>query len=128
MKMYSVSQEEFDKLVSASLDELPEKYISKLNNVVIVTEDEPTPEQRAKLHLHQGQTLFGLYEGIPMTQRNNNYSFVLPDKITIFKRPIEWQSHDGESLKAQVKHTLWHEIAHFFGLDHDRIYKLDGTH
>lgn len=125
--MFSVSQKEFEDLISQSLDELPRQYIERLNNVAIVTDDEPSQEQRQRLHLHNGQTLYGLYEGIPMTQRGGNYSLVLPDKITLFKHPIEMSAHNHTDLKAQIKHTLWHEIAHFFGLDHDRIYKLDGT-
>lgn len=125
--MFKVSDSEFEELVSKSLDELPKKYISRLDNVAIVVEDEPTHDQLQKLHLHHGQTLFGLYEGIPLTKRGSNYSLVLPDKITIFKLPIEASVHDHHQLKEQIKHTLWHEIAHFFGLDHDRIHKLDGT-
>ncbi len=114
-------------MINQALDELPKEYVERLNNVAIVTEDEPTEEQRQKLHLHFGQTLFGLYEGIPLTQRGNNYSLVLPDKIILFKKPLESTSRNKTELKANIKHTLWHEIAHFFGLDHDRIYRLDGT-
>lgn len=126
--MFSVSQMEFEEIINQSLDELPEQYIKRLNNVAIITADQPSQEQRRRLHLHNGQTLYGLYEGIPMTQRGSNYNLVLPDKITIFKLPIEASAHNHAQLKRQVKHTLWHEIAHFFGLDHDRIYKLDGSH
>ena len=125
--MFKVTHGEFEELVNQALDSLPKKYISRLNNVVIVAEDNPTPQQRRKLHLHNGQLLFGLYEGIPMTRRGNNYSFVLPDKITIFKEPLEHIAHNYEHLKEEVRHTLWHEIAHFFGLGHDAIYKRDGT-
>jgi predicted Zn-dependent protease with MMP-like domain len=125
--MYRVSDNKFEELMSTALDELPYKYVSRLNNVVIVMEYEPTNEQLQKLHLHDGVTLFGLYEGIPMTQRGSGYTLVLPDKITLFKIPIEDSVTTMLSLKKQIKHTLWHEIAHFFGLDHARIHKLDGT-
>ena len=125
--MTHISEQEFEELVSQALDSLPEKYVSRINNVAIVTENNPSPEQRQKLHLHNGNLLFGLYEGIPLTQRGNNYTFVVPDKITIFKDPIESVSHNHEDLKERVRHTLWHEIAHFFGLGHDAIYKRDGT-
>ncbi|MCA9342684.1 metallopeptidase family protein [Candidatus Saccharibacteria bacterium] len=126
--MFRVSQSEFEELVNKAIDALPKKYLARLNNVVIVTEDEPTPEQRIKLHLHNGQTLYGLYEGIPMTQRGTNYNMVLPDKITIFKLPIEYGANNYTELQEQVRHTLWHEVAHFFGLNHDAIYQRDGTH
>src|SRR5690606_29503089 len=105
--------------------ELPEEYTSRLNNVLITYEDQPSAEQRVKLQLRGNESLFGLYEGIPLTKRGGGYNMVLPDKITIFKLPMLYASHDEESLKAQVKHTLWHEIAHYFGLDHDRIHEIE---
>ena len=123
--MVEVSDETFSKLVGDVLDELPKKYTDNMNNVVIVYEDEPTPIQREKLKLHCNESLFGLYEGIPLTARGGGYNLVIPDKITIFKNPILMVSSDVESLKAQIKHTLWHEIAHHFGLNHDRIHELE---
>lgn len=125
--MLEISQAAFEKIVGEAIDALPAKYAKKLNNVAFVVEDEPTAEQRAKLHLVDGQILFGLYEGIPQTARTNNYSLVLPDKITIFKNPIMATSPSLEALREQVRYTVWHEVAHHFGLGHDQIYKLDGT-
>lgn len=125
--MYSVTNKEFESFVNQALDSLPKKYIRRLNNVAIIVEDNPSPEQRKRLHLHNNQTLFGLYQGIPLTKRGTNYNLVLPDIITIFKNPLEASVNNLEELKESIRHTLWHEIAHFFGLDHDRIYKLDGT-
>ena len=123
--MISVSDEQFNDMIAQSLDELPEEYTSKLNNVLITYEDDPSLEQRTKLNLRCNETLFGLYEGIPLTARGNNYNMVLPDKITIFKNPILQVSYDLDTLKSQVKHTLWHEIAHYFGLDHNRIHEIE---
>jgi predicted Zn-dependent protease with MMP-like domain len=120
-----MNDEEFEKVVGKALDSLPEKYTSKLDNVAIVVADEPTEEQRVKLKLHCNQTLFGLYEGIPKVQRGNNYNLVLPDKITIFKLPILRVAPDEKRLFEQVRHTLWHEIAHHFGLAHAQIHKLE---
>jgi len=125
--MFRVSDKEFEDLINQSLDELPKKYVSRLNNIAIVTQDTPTEEQRKQLHLHNNQTLYGLYEGIPLTQRGSGYNLVVPDKITIFKEPIEADVNSFSQLKQQIKHTLWHEMAHFFGLGHSRIHKLDGT-
>lgn len=123
--MLEITDEQFAAMIGRAMDELPEKYITGLKNVLVTYEDDPSPEQREKLKLSCHQTLFGLYEGIPLTQRNNNYSFVLPDKITIFKNPIQQTSTNESELKAQVKHTLWHEIAHYYGLDHDRIHAIE---
>jgi predicted Zn-dependent protease with MMP-like domain len=121
-----ISDQQFSDIISVAMDELPQQYITRLDNVAITYEDEPTPEQIKRLKLHCDQTLFGLYEGIPLTKRGNNYNLVTPDKITIFKNPIMHASHgDLSSLKSQVKHTLWHEIAHYYGLDHDRIHQIE---
>ncbi len=125
--MFTVDQQKFEELINSALDSLPKKYIKRINNVAIITADNPTTQQRAKLHLHNGQTLFGLYEGIPLTHRGAGYNLVLPDIITIFKLPIEHSVNSLDELSEAIKHTLWHEIAHYFGLNHDRIYKLDGT-
>lgn len=121
-----ITDEQFDKIISEQMDKLPQKYVEGLNNVAILYEDEPSPEQRAKLKLRCNETLLGLYEGIPMTKRTAGYNLVLPDKITLFKKPLLAKSRSLEEFKEEVRHTLWHEIAHFYGLDHDRIHKLDG--
>lgn len=123
--MIDITDEQFEALINESMDELPQEYIKRLNNVAVTYDDEPSPEQREKLKLSCHQSLYGLYEGIPLTRRNGNYSMVLPDKITIFKLPMLHTSTSMAELKQQVKHTLWHEIAHYYGLDHDRIHALE---
>ncbi len=123
--MIDISDEQFDQTISEVMDELPEEYIKRLNNVAIVYADEPTPAEREQLKLRCDQTLLGLYQGIPLTQRGAGYNLVLPDKITLFKGPLLRQSNNLVDFRANVKHTLWHEIAHFFGLDHDRIHRLE---
>lgn len=120
-----ISDEQFEELINQAMDELPQEYIERLDNVAVTYEDEPSPAQREQLKLKCHQSLFGLYEGIPLTKRGNGYNLVLPDKITIFKKPILSYVHDAKELKHQVKHTLWHEIAHYFGLDHDRIHGIE---
>jgi predicted Zn-dependent protease with MMP-like domain len=123
--MLSVSDETFEKLIGEAMDSLPEKYVAGLDNVLVTYEDEPTPEQREELKLHCNQTLFGLYQGIPRTKRGIGYNMVLPDKITIFKHPMLQAVETLQQLKEQIRHTLWHEIAHHYGLDHDRIHALE---
>ena len=119
-----ISDEQFEQLVAQAIDDLA-KQMNEAKNVGIVIADDPTPEQRTRLHLVNGQTLWGLYEGIPLTQRRNNYSGALPDKITIFKNPLAWSTQTEAELQERVRHTLWHELAHHFGLDHDRIRELE---
>ena len=123
--MIDIKTEEFESMIGAGIDTIPEKYYKNLQNVVFVGADEPTPEQRNSLKLHCNQTLFGLYEGIPLTKRNSNYNLVLPDKITIFRLPIAHISNNSTEALQHVKKTVWHEVAHFFGLDHDRIHRLE---
>lgn len=122
------SDDEFSALIGKALDELPEKYVSRLQNVLITYADKPDSNQREKLKLRSNQSLFGLYEGIPLTQRGNGFSGQLPDKITLFKLPLFlYATGDESKFQAQIKHTLWHEIAHYFGLDHDRIHELEAN-
>jgi predicted Zn-dependent protease with MMP-like domain len=116
--MQTISDEQFDQIITRAMDELPQQYIRGLDNVAIVYADDPTPEQKEKMHLDNNHLLLGLYEGIPMTKRGAGYTFVLPDKITLFKNQILAVSHDYSSLFEQTKRTLWHEIAHFYGLSH----------
>jgi predicted Zn-dependent protease with MMP-like domain len=123
--MVEISDKDFEQIVADAMDAIPERYAKHMNYVGITWEEEPTPAQREKLRLRCDQTLYGLYEGIPLTQRNSAYNLVLPDKITIFKRPLQWGSRDPKDLKDNVAHTLWHEVGHHFGLDHDRIHELE---
>lgn len=120
-----ISDQQFEKLIARAMDEMPERYMRNLNNVAITYEDEPNPQQREELRLRGNQTLFGLYQGVPLPKRGAGYNLVLPDKITIFKLPILHSTHDEESFYQQIKHTLWHEIAHFYGLDHDKIEEIE---
>lgn len=122
--MIEVSDEEFQRLIDEALGELPGEHVKNIENVAILYEDEPTPEQREKLQLREHQSLLGLYEGTPLPQRQG-MTRIYPDKITLFKKPLSWQAGSLPALKEQIKHTLWHEIAHYYGLDHDRINELE---
>jgi predicted Zn-dependent protease with MMP-like domain len=112
----------FERLVVRALRRLPLDVREMLNNVEIVIEDEPTAEQ---LGDHEdGDELFGLYEGTPLTARGSDYSLVLPDKITIFRRPIERACHTPEEMTNEIRITVIHELAHHFGIEEDRIAEL----
>lgn len=114
-----MSDEEFEKLVGEALDSLPKEFADKLNNVGVTFESWPSPYQLAKLRLNRRSLLFGLYEGIPLTQRGN-YSGVLPDKITIFKYPILMVCRTPDEVREKVRRVVIHEIGHHFGLaDHE---------
>ena len=119
-----ISDTEFDALITKAMDELPQEYIKGLDIVAILFADEPDEYQREKSHLHEHSILLGLYEGIPLTKRGTNYTFVLPDKITLFKLPILSVVSTPEQLFEQIKRALWHEIAHFYGLEHSDIDRI----
>jgi len=118
-----LTQEEFEKLVSQGIDAIDEKFLARLKNVEIIIEDDPTPFQLEKIKLH-GALLFGLYEGVPLTKRQS-YGQVLPDKITIFKNSIEKVYSNPDDIKRAVRDTVWHEIAHHFGMDEEQVRKAE---
>ncbi|MGH7217839.1 MAG: metallopeptidase family protein [Candidatus Microsaccharimonas sp.] len=122
--MLTISDEEFDALVTKAMDELPQEYITGLDNVAILYADEPSEHQRDKSHLHPGSMLLGLYEGIPLIQRGAGYTFVLPDKITLFKNALLSLANTEDELFQELKRTLWHEIAHYYGLSHADMHRL----
>jgi predicted Zn-dependent protease with MMP-like domain len=95
-------RESFESLVADALDELPEEFARRMENVAVVVEEEP-----------EGP-LLGLYQGIPQTKRGSGYFGALPDMITIYRGPI--MRHGGKDLRAAVRKTVWHEIAHHFGI------------
>lgn len=120
-----VSDDQFNTLISRAMDELPQEYITGLNNVVITYADEPDEHQRESSNLnHTGGLLLGLFEGVPLTRRSSMAAFALPDKITLFKHPIMAVSPTPEAFYEQIKRTLWHEIAHYYGLEHEDMDRL----
>jgi len=130
--MRKLKRDEFEKIVEEGIRAIPEKFLRKLDNVAIVLEDEPTPDQKKKLNISSSLktrqslddpdwTLYGLYEGVPQATRGANYTGVLPDKITIFQKPIENEALNERDVKEIVRDTVWHEIAHHFGMDEARV-------
>jgi predicted Zn-dependent protease with MMP-like domain len=122
--MLTVSDEQFQQLINEALDSLPSERMEHVQNVAFLFEDEPTPEQRIKLELRHDQTLLGLYEGVPLARRQGITSG-LPDKITLFKLPLCASANTLAELQEQIRHTMWHELAHYFGLDHEQIHGLE---
>ena len=114
----------FQSLINSAVASLPQSHIDALKNVAIVYADQPTEEQRQQLKLHDDETLFGLYEGVPLPQRNGQTA-PLPDKITIFKQPLLMASASADDMREKVRHTVWHEVAHYYGLNHDQIRELE---
>jgi predicted Zn-dependent protease with MMP-like domain len=107
---------DFEQVVQDALDSLPSDLREQISNVEIVVEDEPPP----------GQRLLGLYQGIPLTRRGTNYSGVLPDKITIYRGPLERHyGYDPELLVQNIRRVVLHEVAHHFGISDQRLIDID---
>ncbi len=109
-----VGREAFEELVSDALDRLPAEIARLLDNVALFVEDDPPP----------GENLLGLYEGIPLTERDNGYVMAIPDRITIYRNPILAACDGPDQVRDQVEITVVHEIAHHFGIDDDRLHDL----
>ncbi len=119
-----MEREEFERLVWRAVEGLPEEFQRKLENVDIVVEDWPTA-----VHLRQARTksrgqLLGLYQGVPQTERGRGYGLVLPDKISIFQKPIEAQCRCDYEIETEIGEVVRHEVAHHFGLDEKTLRKI----
>jgi predicted Zn-dependent protease with MMP-like domain len=121
----AVEREHFEDLVRRALDELPDEYAARLDNVDVQVEDWPSQAQLASLGLGPGRTLLGLYQGVPQTGRNSAYGMVLPDRVTIFRGPLERLSRNDDDLVVRVRETVMHEIAHHFGIGDARLHEIE---
>jgi predicted Zn-dependent protease with MMP-like domain len=113
----------FEKLVQQSLRRLPRRFKKKLENISIEVEDRPSAELLRDMGITSG-TLFGLYQGVPLTQREWNYGNILPDRIVIYQRPIESAAASPEQVEEMVLDTVMHEIGHYFGFSDKELYEM----
>jgi len=120
-----MEREKFEAFVAMAIDNLPPEFQRKLENVDIVVEDWPTPRQLRQAKLSHPTQLLGLYQGVPQTRRGRGYGLVLPDKISIFQKPIEAQCRFGNEIGAKIEEVVRHEIAHHFGLDDKILRKIE---
>ncbi len=120
-----MDRRKFRRLVEEALDTLPPDFRERLTNVEIFVEDEPARSQIETAGLDPDEnTLFGLYEGVPLIEREHNFGMALPDRITIFYRPLVESFQSPAEIREQIRVTVVHEIAHFFGMDDDEIEDL----
>ena len=113
----------FEKLVEQAIQQLPAEFREKLENVVVIVEDSPSGEVLDRMEITGSDTLFGLYEGTPLTERGFDTP-LHPDRIWIFQGPIEEECETEEEIREEIKTTIVHEVAHFFGLDDDYLEEL----
>jgi predicted Zn-dependent protease with MMP-like domain len=111
----------FDQLVAEAWARIPPRFRRRMQNIALLVEDEPSPGQLARGRVPRGGTLLGLYEGRPLTQRSVFESFAMPDRITIFQGPHQRLARSPEDLARLVEDTVWHEVAHYFGMDERQV-------
>ena len=122
--MIQISRQQFEAIVWAAVDELPQNLRTQMQNIEIEVRFSPSNEDRAYAAVPDDETLFGLYQGIPLTQRDTHYELVMPDLITIFQRSHEESCHTLVELHNEVARTVRHEIAHHFGISDARLDEL----
>jgi predicted Zn-dependent protease with MMP-like domain len=122
-----MDRERFERLVVQAVEDLPEEFQEKLENIDVVIEDFPSRAQLRQSRLGKGFTLLGLYEGVPLTRRSSSYGMVPPDKITIFQKTIEAECHNSDDtyIKAEIQKVVRHEIAHHFGIGDARLKQIE---
>ena len=119
--MFIVEQAEFEQLVAEAFDQVPARFLERLDNLAIVVEEFADPRTLRGLGLRHPAQLLGLYHGVPLTLRTHDYGLVTPDKISIYRQPILMQCSSLEQARALVHRVLRHEIAHYFGIDDARL-------
>ncbi|MGH2349515.1 MAG: metallopeptidase family protein [bacterium] len=119
-----LGRKRFEALVLRALETIPEPIRVRMDNVDVVIEERPTARQLAELEMEPDEVLFGLYEGTPLIERGIIANPLMPDKITIFQRPLEEACETEEEITEEVRRTIVHEVAHHFGFDEDRLADL----
>ena len=120
-----MDRERFEWLVAKAVDSLPDEFHSKMENIDVVVEEQPNRSQLVDVGLKRGETLLGLYQGVPLTKRGRHYGLVVPDKITIFQKPIEAKCKHDTGVIAEIRRVVLHEIAHHFGISDARLNQLE---
>jgi predicted Zn-dependent protease with MMP-like domain len=120
-----VTRDEFTRLVQEAIDDIPRRFRREMKNIAIVVEDEPPPHLLDEMEIEPPDSLYGLYQGTPLTERGWGHGNVLPDRITLYQRPIEADSEDREDTIVCIAETLIHEVGHYFGLSEEEIEEIE---
>jgi predicted Zn-dependent protease with MMP-like domain len=115
----------FEKLVEEALLTIPKRFRREIRNVAVIVEDEPTPDVLAEVGIEPPDTLFGLYQGTPLTERSWSQQSLTPDRIVIYQRPIEEDCEDEDDIVVAIGETVIHEFGHYFGLSEEEIEAIE---
>jgi predicted Zn-dependent protease with MMP-like domain len=120
-----VTREQFSQLVEDALKQIPRRFRDAMHNVAVIVEDEPSADVLEEMDVDPSDTLFGLYHGVPLTERSASYGNTLPDRISIYQRAIEDACEDEDDMRVCVAETLIHEFGHYFGMTEDEIEAIE---
>jgi predicted Zn-dependent protease with MMP-like domain len=120
-----MTEERFRQLVEEALKEIPRRFRREMKNVAVVVEGEPSPEILEEMEIEPGDTLFGLYQGTPLPERGWAFGNALPDRISIYQKPIEEACEDDEEIRDCVAETVIHEFGHYFGMSEEEIEEIE---
>ncbi|HEY8548892.1 MAG TPA: metallopeptidase family protein [Vicinamibacterales bacterium] len=123
--MPRLSRKAFERLVEEALQTIPRRFRDAIANVAVVVEDEPSPELLREMEIPEGDTLYGLYQGIPLPERSWSPAPNVPDRVTIFQRPIEEDAETEDDMVWMVGETVIHEFGHYFGLSEEEIEEIE---
>jgi predicted Zn-dependent protease with MMP-like domain len=120
-----MTRDRFNRLVEEALREIPRRFRAAMTNVAVVVEDEPPPHVLEEMEIEPPDSLFGLYQGTPLTDRGWGYGNALPDRISIYQGPIEDACEDDEEIRDCVAETVIHEFGHYFGMSEEEIEEIE---
>jgi predicted Zn-dependent protease with MMP-like domain len=120
-----MTREEFTLLVEEAVREIPRRFRKAMRNVAVVVEEEPSPDILDEMEIGDGDTLFGLYQGTPLTQRGWGYGNNLPDRISIYQKPIEEACESEDEIRDCIAETVIHEFGHYFGMSEEEIEEIE---
>ena len=120
-----MDRKHFESLVAEALASIPRRFKKAMHNIAIVVEDEPSLDVLEEMEIEPPDTLLGLYQGTPLTERSSSYGNTLPDRVLIFQGPHEREAEDEDDLVVAIGETLIHEIGHYFGLSEEEIEEIE---
>jgi predicted Zn-dependent protease with MMP-like domain len=120
-----MTRERFEKLVVEAMALIPKRFRLEMKNIAVVVEDEPSAELLDEMEIEPPDSLYGLYQGTPLPERTWGYGNTLPDRVTLFQKPIEEDSEDEDDVRAVIGETLIHEVGHYFGLSEEEIEEIE---
>ncbi|MBF8299748.1 MAG: Possibl zinc metallo-peptidase [Acidobacteria bacterium] len=120
-----MTRAEFERLVAEAVMLIPTRFRREMKNLALVVEEEPSAELLEEMEIEPPDSLYGLYQGTPLPERTWDFGNALPDRITLFQRPIEEDCEDEDEIRAAIGETLIHEVGHYFGLSEEEIEEIE---